>query len=55
MTQSENATNDRQWVHSVCTMCIGAPMKVRVRNGKIVEVKVFRAKPNRWFLNSLIK
>jgi anaerobic selenocysteine-containing dehydrogenase len=32
-------SNDREWVHSACAMCLGAPMKVKTRNAKIVAVK----------------
>ena len=39
MKPLKNPSNEGKWVHSACAMCIGAPMKVRVRNGKIVEVK----------------
>ena len=28
-----------KWVHSACCMCVAAPMKVKVKNGKIVEVQ----------------
>lgn len=39
MKPSKNAENEGKWVHSACAMCIGTPMKVKVRNDKIVEVK----------------
>jgi thiosulfate reductase/polysulfide reductase chain A len=38
MKELRNATKEGQWIHSACAMCVGAPMKVKVRNGKIVAV-----------------
>jgi len=34
-------TNDQKekWIHSACAMCLAAPMKVRVRNHRIIEVR----------------
>ena len=37
--KSARASNQEEWVHSACAMSTAAPMKVRVKNGKIVEVK----------------
>jgi len=39
MKLSKNPKNEGKWTHSACAMCIGGPMKVKVRDGKIVEVK----------------
>lgn len=35
----EKPDSIEKWVHSACAMCIGAPMKVKVRDGRIVEIK----------------
>lgn len=39
MKRSKDTPSEAKWLHSACAMCIGAPMKVKVRNGKIMEVK----------------
>ena len=39
MKTSGKSSDDGKWVHSACAMCVGAPMKVKVRNERIVEVK----------------
>jgi anaerobic selenocysteine-containing dehydrogenase len=39
MKTVRGSKDEGKWVHSACSMCIGAPMKVRVKNGKIVDVK----------------
>ncbi|MBW1736152.1 MAG: molybdopterin-dependent oxidoreductase [Deltaproteobacteria bacterium] len=39
MKQGKKSKHDEKWVHSACAMCIGAPMKVKLRNNKIVEVR----------------
>ncbi|MFC1904188.1 molybdopterin-dependent oxidoreductase [Chloroflexota bacterium] len=39
MKSSERSDKDGEWVHSACAMCLGAPMQVKVREGKIVAVK----------------
>ena len=35
----KNSENKEGWIHSACSMCTAAPMKVRVRNGRIAEVR----------------
>ena len=39
MKKDKGSGNEGKWIHSACAMCIGAPMQVRVRNNKIVEVR----------------
>ncbi|GAI24226.1 unnamed protein product [marine sediment metagenome] len=39
MKPLSKSSDEGKWVHSACAMCVGAPMKVKVRNGRIVEVK----------------
>lgn len=39
MKSVEDSNGEGKWMHSACAMCTGAPMKVRVRNGRIMEVK----------------
>lgn len=39
MKSTKAATGEDKWIHSACAMCTAAPMKVRVRNGRVVEVK----------------
>ncbi len=34
----KKSEEDGKWMHSGCAMCIGAPMKARVKDGRIVEV-----------------
>ena len=38
MKPLKNPNTEEKWVHSACAMCTAAPMKVKVRKGKIVEV-----------------
>lgn len=35
----EKTNNEEKWVHSACAMCVAATMKVKVRDGKIVDIK----------------
>ena len=37
--QSKKSRKDEKWLHSACAMCTAAPMQVKVRGGKIVDVK----------------
>ena len=37
--KKDKARDEGKWIHSACGMCLGAPMQVRVRNNKIVEIK----------------
>ena len=37
--QSKTSRKDEKWLHSACAMCTAAPMQVKVRGGKIVDVK----------------
>jgi thiosulfate reductase/polysulfide reductase chain A len=30
---------EEKWTHSACSMCLSAPMKVKVKNGRITEVR----------------
>ena len=39
MKTPEKSDNAGKWTHSACAIGVGGPMKVRVRDGKIVEVK----------------
>jgi len=39
MKKFNKNNNEGKWVHGACAMCLGAPMKVRVKDEKIVEVK----------------
>ncbi len=39
MKSLKKPNNKEKWVHSACAMCLAAPMKVKVREGKIIEVK----------------
>lgn len=39
MKTPRNSDNQGKWTHSACAIGVGGPMKVRVRDGKIVEVK----------------
>jgi len=39
MKSFNKSSDEEKWVHSACAMCLGAPMKVKVKDGKIVEVK----------------
>jgi hypothetical protein len=39
MKPFSKSSDEGKWVHSACAMCVGAPMKVRVKNERIVEVK----------------
>lgn len=32
-------SNKEKWIHSACAMCTAAPMKVKVRAGKVIDVK----------------
>jgi len=31
--------NKEKWIHSACAMCTAAPMKVKVKTGKVIDVK----------------
>lgn len=33
------SNNEAKWIHSACAMCTAAPMQVRIKGGKIKEVK----------------
>jgi len=39
MELPKNLNYKEKWVHSACAMCAAAPMKVKVRDSKIIEVK----------------
>lgn len=39
MKTPEKSDDKEKWTHSACATGVGGPMKVRVRDGKIVEVK----------------
>ena len=38
MKSLEDSSGEK-WVHSACAMCTAGPMQVKVRNGRIVEVR----------------
>ena len=39
MEERKNFDNKEKWIHSACAMCTKAPMKVKVRDGKIIDVE----------------
>lgn len=39
LMRSARASDEGKWIHSACAMCTAAPMRVRVRNGKVMEIK----------------
>ena len=39
MEPTKEPKDEGKWVHSACAMCTAGPMKVRVKAGRIVEVK----------------
>ncbi len=39
MKPAKNPDSEEKWVHSACAMCIAAPIKVKVRRGKVVEIR----------------
>lgn len=38
METAKKPKDKGKWIHSACAMCLAAPMKVKVRKGRIVEV-----------------
>lgn len=38
MKSAEQRTRVERWIHSSCAMCVAAPMKVKVADGKIAAV-----------------